>query len=1296
MHRFLAIFFGTLSVLLGLVVLTVTVLWTTPLGIRLADGIARPIVKNVVEQQLGSDVEFAQLEGSFPGRIIIRDLQLTDEDGVWAKADRFVLEWNPLDLFGREIHVREIVLADAAFYRMPPMPEREPKEEEDGDDEPSDPPSLPDIRVDSFVVHDFVVGEALLGQPYTLSLISSGRYTDPKARLSLFAETNEGTDTIRVTAAFDGETVDLDASVESDQSGLISELIKAEAPTGVAIRASGPLEDLTADIAARAGVYGDLFGSVSGSVDEQDRLAATLTYEPGSFLPQEVLNALGPQVRLDGEFQYTGERASASIGSLSGAFGDIEGDLAVNLGDDLAGSAALTGTISPVALTSFGVEDADAVTGAFRLNAEAATSDEQTEFNLDLASGSLSLTVEDGRTGPELPFEGSINLSASGLSLGIPQVDPLIESGIRAGANIRLTGQQVLNVGDLTAILGTQQGKRVTAEGRASYGLESGQVSADLNLRAGAKALAILAGTGSYQGPLSAIVRARGTTEALQLAVGADLPAGEIDTNSFAAGRLDVDLRGLPASPGGTVRLSSTDQSYRGEAAFSTAGKQLTVSTLTLFAEGLSVEGSAQANIETLAATADLTVDAGRSTTLISGQTIGGALDANVQIGPDLDPVFITAEGRGLRFEDNEVGSLNLRADGPKSAIAFDLAAVDVTAATLFLSELDTSGELDLQSNAARIDTFLARLPGEEVAAAELVEPTRVSWGETISVAPTTINYRGAGQISLSADIAQQRWRASIDATEVPIPGANALATLDLDLDTSDPQPATYTLNARALTEEDVSYALTADGRWDGRRLLTDARILRNDSEELGSIDAAVPMLLVRQPAIGFEFPTDGLDVRLQYADRLAPIFAFLPIDTPPVTGEIEADMRITGAPNAPKTDGRINLNNGRFEEQEVGITLTNLNGEVAFNVASDGTRATVDITGAGASGREQSVKLAGLVSTRGTDSEVDLKLTLDRAQLADNPELELRATTDLSLTGSLTDMLLKGDLTLDELDLQMPEIEGGENVPTFEPVNIVRVDGEMEDRAGEVETEEAPPVTIRLDLGVRANNGIFVRGRGVESEWSADLDIDGTADAPIIGGGIALEEGTLELAGRRFDLTQGEIDFQRQEEIDPLLNIEAQTEAGQGADEVTAIVAVSGRASDPQIAFRSNPALPEEDVLAIILFGRPASQLGAGEALQLAQAVATLSGTLGGGAGIGGSLRSGLGLDQLSFDPSGRALTVGKYVSEDIYISARQSLLEAGTIISVVYELSRFVNLETTLEPDGASSVGANYKRDY
>ncbi len=64
----------------------------------------------------------------------------------------------------------------------------------------------------------------------------------------------------------------------------------------------------------------------------------------------------------------------------------------------------------------------------------------------------------------------------------------------------------------------------------------------------------------------------------------------------------------------------------------------------------------------------------------------------------------------------------------------------------------------------------------------------------------------------------------------------------------------------------------------------------------------------------------------------------------------------------------------------------------------------------------------------------------------------------------------------------------------------------------------------------------------------------------------------------------------------------------------------MEGPADDPVVSFTSAPELPQEEVLARLLFGRSLDKISPLQAAQLANAVAVLAGR--GGVGIVGNLR--------------------------------------------------------------------------
>src|SRR3546814_2805547 len=85
------------------------------------------------------------------------------------------------------------------------------------------------------------------------------------------------------------------------------------------------------------------------------------------------------------------------------------------------------------------------------------------------------------------------------------------------------------------------------------------------------------------------------------------------------------------------------------------------------------------------------------------------------------------------------------------------------------------------------------------------------------------------------------------------------------------------------------------------------------------------------------------------------------------------------------------------------------------------------------------------------------------------------------------------------------------------------------------------------------------------------------------ITGTANLVRGTYEFAGKRFDLTRGQIRFTGDSPPNPTLDIVAEANV-QG---LSATIRVGGTGLRPEIAFSSVPALPEDEVLSRLLFGR-------------------------------------------------------------------------------------------------------------
>jgi translocation and assembly module TamB len=160
----------------------------------------------------------------------------------------------------------------------------------------------------------------------------------------------------------------------------------------------------------------------------------------------------------------------------------------------------------------------------------------------------------------------------------------------------------------------------------------------------------------------------------------------------------------------------------------------------------------------------------------------------------------------------------------------------------------------------------------------------------------------------------------------------------------------------------------------------------------------------------------------------------------------------------------------------------------------------------------------------------------------------------------------------------------------------------------------------------------------------------------------------------------------------------------------ITARLTITGYADAPRIALSSTPDLPQDEILARLLFGTSVKDLTPLQLAQIAAAIATITG-VGGGNNPMTAVQKSLGLDRLSAGTTptgGTTVEAGRYVSERVYVGAKQST-QGGTQAQVQVDLTKNLKLQATLgmggtvpvqgttpDNDPGSSVGLSYQFEY
>lgn len=408
------------------------------------------------------------------------------------------------------------------------------------------------------------------------------------------------------------------------------------------------------------------------------------------------------------------------------------------------------------------------------------------------------------------------------------------------------------------------------------------------------------------------------------------------------------------------------------------------------------------------------------------------------------------------------------------------------------------------------------------------------------------------------------------------------------------------------------------------------------------------------------------------------------------VAGPLSYDLRLNGPLALSSLSGRVSLNGGR-----VAATL--------FRIGLQAVNAEADLAGGKATiSADAAVVAGGRVGLRGTIGlrapyPGDLTVTLANMVLRDAELYEARVEGEIRISGPLTGgARISGVINVPETEIRVPStgLSGTAAIPDLRHANEPVPVRDTRARAGLIDQGEREAASLSrpyvLDLTINAPNRVFVRGRGLDAELGGSLRLGGTSENVVPSGAIDLVRGRLDILGQRLKLTEAELRVAGS--LDPTLHVVASNESGG----ITSSVVIDGRISALTVSFVSVPSLPQEEVLAHLLFGQDLSALSPFQAAQLASAVATLAGR--GGEGIIARLRKGFGFDDFDVvtGEGGQAtLRIGKYIAKDLYSEVTVGT-QGTTQLNLNLDLKPGVVVRGSADSQGNTGIGIFVDRDY
>ena len=1206
----------------------------------------------------GREVRVTGFAGALSSQATLEELTIADEDGVWLTLRGVQLDWTRTALLAGRLEVDHLQAEEITLAR-PPLP---------GEDVPQTTasrfslPELPvSIEIGKIEAKRLVLGEPVLGVAAVMTLAGSAKLNEGAGRAELSVDRIDGAEgAFALAGSYVNETrfLDLNLSLTEGPGGIVTTLtgMAEGAPLALSIAGSGPIEGFTAEIDLSTDGQSRLTGQVSLAADAPATDAAlgfraSLTGDPSPLVSAEMVRFFGSDVLLDvrgerhpdGALDLQEMQIRTQVMTFSGAArinalgwaerAQISGHIQAQDGAPVLLPLSDGQTWVDRANLRF---DFDSALGADWTGSAEVSGLKRDDIALEALRLSGTGTLSPQPQGLAAQITGTLDLEATGIAPTDPALAQAI--GSRLSGQVRFAKRDQARI-RLNAI--TLRGADYALSGQASFGID---------------------------------------WQRLDLLTTGDVLLQAQDLSRFAA------LSGQSLSGAADLRVTGAASILRGgfDVVVDGTGQDLAI--------GLDAFDRPFAGASSLSFLAWRDLDA-MQVEDFEIQSTGASAAGTARLGPDNSRIAgrVDVAEAGMLI-DGLTGALALDGTAAQSGAVWqvDLSATAPGATTASLSGTVSMGRTGAETVAGRVEAEVGDLSAyARLAGRELSGSVSIATEGTFTPATQAAEARGnltGRDLGFGLGSLDRLTDGDSRAEFALRRDADGGIMVDL-LDVSTP-------------EVTATIADTGDGTIGFDAGLRDMGLLvpglsgpftAKGNARQGANGWDVAVTGTGPGGTGFAasgtVATDVSTANLSLSGQ-APLALANPFIAPrQLDGTADYDLRLSGPFALSALSGTVRVNGARAALPHLRLSLEPVNATVNIS----GARAQVDVSAGVSSGGQ--VTVAGPVGLN-APYPADLTLGLNAVGLKDPTLYDTTANGRLSLRGPMTrGAVVSGTVTLGTVELRIPETGFGADgaLPELQHIGASAAVQATRARAGLTgQGSTGGGADLGLDLTISAPDRVFLRGRGLDAELGGELRLGGTTSQIEAQGGFQLIRGRLDLLGNRLTLTEATATLQGA--LDPYVLVEAETQV----EEVAVMIRVEGPATEPEVSFTSAPDLPEDEILARLVFGRGLDQISPFQALKLASAVATLSGR--GGAGTIGRLRTGFGLDDLDVttDADGElSLRAGAYISDNLYSDVTVGA-DGQSEINLNLTVNPSVTVRGQVSSDGDTGIGVFFERDY
>ena len=243
----------------------------------------------------------------------------------------------------------------------------------------------------------------------------------------------------------------------------------------------------------------------------------------------------------------------------------------------------------------------------------------------------------------------------------------------------------------------------------------------------------------------------------------------------------------------------------------------------------------------------------------------------------------------------------------------------------------------------------------------------------------------------------------------------------------------------------------------------------------------------------------------------------------------------------------------------------------------------------------------------------------------------------------------------------------------------------------------------MKLNIAVQSTSQMNLVSSQVSVKGDANLRVVGTAADPVILGRTNLTGGEFFLAGNRYEVQHGTIDFLNPVRTEPVLNIEVKTRI----DEYNINLALNGPVERLQTTYTSDPALPPVDIINLIATGKTVESATANPSPSPTSAMGAQSLLASGiSSQVSGKIAKLAGVSQLQIDPglgsdngpnTGARIAIQQRVTSNLLVTyATDVTATQRQAIQIEYKFNPKWSVSGTRDQNGGFGVDGRYRKDF